>query len=110
MVDYEIVAETSARAGRDYQLPAFDVHRIDPTRGRVFWMFLWFGDEVVGGAACQLQDLGEEPLSQYLQRVADHQVPVREGRTLDRVSPLLKAVKGRVAYCGELHIASKHRG
>lgn len=109
--DFDKVPELAALAGRDYQLPTFQVHRVDPTAGRFFWLFMRKEGELIGGAAAQLQELGAEKFTSFCERMARHQYPNRTGETLLHVSEILDSkVEGRLAYIGELALVDSAKG
>ncbi len=109
--DFPAVPVAARETGRDYQLPSFDVTRVDHTCKSAFWLFLMQGGERVGGVAVMLQDLGDERSTDYLRRVADSQYPNPDGATLLNVAhPIGDQLQGRLAYFGELSFRKSHQG
>ncbi len=109
--DFESIPEAARAAGRDYQLPTFQIDRADHTRGSTFWVFLNKGGESIGSAAAIRQDLKGESIGEYLTRTNKNQFPREDGHTIQRVSDALSAkMSGSLAYIGELAIAQKAKG
>lgn len=109
--DFERVPELAELAGREYQLPTFQVHRVDPTEGRFFWLFMRMEGQLIGGAAAQLQELGKEKFTDFSTRMARHQYPTSGGETLTYVSEILDTkLNGRLAYIGELALIDSAKG
>jgi len=109
--DFEAVPTLATGTGRHYQLPTFDVTRVDHTHRSAFWLFLKRDDAFIGSAAAILQDLGGENASSFLRRVAKNQYPNPNGPAVSRVAaPLDQKMRGRLAYIGELSFADSDRG
>jgi hypothetical protein len=109
--DFEAVPTLVQSTGRHYQLPAFDIRRVDHTRRSTFWLFAKRGDVTIGGAAAMLQDLGDEDAGLFLQRIATGQYPNPNGPAISRIAPPIgQKMSGRIAYIGELSFADNSRG
>ncbi|MFY0619303.1 MAG: hypothetical protein JXQ88_17660 [Shimia sp.] len=109
--DFPSIPEIAKETGRGYQLPTFDVARVDHTQRSTFWLFLLKDGQRIGGVAATLQDIGDECASNYLRRVADSQYPNPNGSTLTSVSPIISAdMKGKLGYIGELAVHPEHQG
>lgn len=108
--DFETIPDLAKETGRNYQLPTFDIARVDHTEKSAFWIFLHSGDERIASAAALLQDLGSEDARSYLKRVARHQYPHPKGDPISEVAEPLGEMAGRLAYIGELCIEKSYRG
>lgn len=109
--DFDLIPEAAKSAGREYQLPTFQIDRVDHTRATTFWVFLNKGGVSVGSAAAIRQDLNGEPAGEFLKRTAKHQYPNPNGHTLLRVSEAMSTkMTGSLAYIGELAIAQQEKG
>ncbi len=109
--DFDSIPDAARAAGRDYQLPTFQIDRTDHTRASTFWVFLNHGDVSVGSAAAIRQDLKGENVADYLMRTARHQYPNPSGAAISRVSEALSdKMTGSLAYIGELAIAQQAKG
>lgn len=109
--DFEEVARLARAAGRDYQMPTFEIAKSHLTTTSAFWLFLYKDGEPLGTAATILQDLGEEPFDRFLKRTYAYQFPHPSGETiLDVAKPVSEMVHGRLAYVGELTFHPSIRG
>ncbi|KAE9631753.1 hypothetical protein [Parasedimentitalea maritima] len=109
--DFEAVPEDAREFERNFQMPGFDVSRVDHTEKTAFWLYLKDGDQRIGGAAAMLQDIGRENFIQYQKRISRHHFPNRSGAALDWVAPPLgEKLSGRLAYIGELTFQPGRRG
>lgn len=109
--DFEDVPRRALETDRNYQLPTFDIKRVDHTQGSTFWLFLKRGDQTIAGAAAMLQELGSESSGAFLTRTAKNQYPNPSGVTIRSIAgPVDKKMHGRLAYIGELSFKEESRG
>ena len=111
VTEFDEVPAIARQSGRDFQMPTFEIAKSHLSAGAAFWLFLYKGDEPVGGAAAIMQDLGGESFDQFLKRTYAHQFPNPNGPTiLEVASPVAEMVRGKLVYLGELTFHPSIRG
>ncbi|KAA0912239.1 hypothetical protein FLO80_16640 [Aquicoccus porphyridii] len=108
--DFDEIQRLVPQTGREKQTPMMSISRNDFTADRAFWLFLFKGDEVVGGVAAKHDRLGDEGFGSYLRRTSREQY----GRDRDPIAQIARPVEdllqGNIVYIGELEFRNDHRG
>ncbi len=108
--DFDEIQRLVLQTGRAKQTPMMSISRNDFTADRAFWLFLYKGDEVVGGVAAKYDRLSGESFTSYLRRTSREQY----GRDSDPIAhiarPVEDLIQGNIVYIGELEFRSDHRG
>lgn len=93
--------------GRAFSTLPLDPQRVAFTRRNAFWIFALDDHEIYAGCGMRLDDLGDEPFSEYFARTS---LPTfGTDVSVARMSHSLNGLTGRIAYWGDL-IAPRKAG
>ncbi|MEM6891853.1 MAG: hypothetical protein AAF636_27610 [Pseudomonadota bacterium] len=91
--------------------PKMDPLKNDFTDRNCFWLMLEKKGQLFGCVGARLEDIGDESPVSYWARTAERHYPESNLPRFDHVSPeMLKAIRGKVAYMGDLHFHANYRG
>ncbi len=106
-VDYSTIPTILESLGKPYVTPHLSPNRNDFTQTNSFWMLVEKDGVVVAAGGVRLEDLGQESVGHYWDRLYKRQ----SGHGVKRVAnPLLNELSGKLAYLGDLHLKEGHRG
>jgi len=105
--DYSKIPQILDSLGKPYVTPHLSPNRNDFTQASSFWIVVEKDGVVVAAGGVRLEDLGQESVGQYWDRLYKRQ----SGYGVRRIAnPLLNELSGKLAYLGDLHLKEGHRG
>ena len=99
-------------ANGDVLTPHFSPVENTYVRSEAIWVGVWDQEQCIATIACKVQNLGSESLADYVCRYWP-QSYLRGSSTqilpMEQQKRSLKSFTGKMVYCGEFRVSSKHR-
>jgi len=115
-----VVAETTDYSTLEQALPDIGKHLVSPTlradlndfsEARAFWLTLSIDTELVAVMGMRLDDLGRDAVDSFWQRAFARHYKSEVGTNVTLELPqVVRMIKGRIVYMGDLYFAKKVRG